>query len=740
MIDNNFTAKQLHLVLVGGGHAQIAVLKSLGINPIKGLQITLITDVLLAPYSGMLPAHLEGLCSFDEMHIDLARLASFAGADLVTSPVTAIDGYKKIISIKDRPPIHYDILSINAGAVPSIDMIDGAEDNAIAVKPIAHFLEKLPAHIPDKSVINIIGAGVAGIEIAFALHTKFESQDIDIHIFSRSDTLLAKMPPKAGQIISKLALKRGIKIHYGVEITKITSSSLITDKGADYPSGLNLIVTGVKAAPFVASLSDGLNGQGFISVDTTLESPVFEGLFACGDIASIIGHAREKAGVFAVRAGAILVQNIRRAIYNQPLIRWKPQKHYLALIGTGDGKALAVRNGFVHYHQLWFHLKQKIDSDFMNKFNNLPEMKIPKPAMLPYYQKAGFDENDAIFKAMRCSGCAAKASASLLEEALQEARKQALLLGADEAFLPPAEGLHEDAGLTPALQYALRHSFDSLNEMIADPFIFAKIAVNHALSDLYVSGAEPVYAQAHITLAEASHARQLDKAIHILTGTLLGLSAASTKLIGGHTSQSTAPSLGFAVTGKQLFETAPYDEQSEYVIITTKKLGVGIGLAAYMRQKLSALAYNEICQEMLISNQKAASACFKAGAIAMTDITGFGLARHLMNLFNTLPPSVGCQISLSQLAYFAETEALLRQTIESSSFGQNKASANQLITAPSAAKDWRMNLLFDPQTSGGICAIVKADKADSLLEELSSYSARKIGHLRPGNKGLLVEI
>ena len=740
MIHKPFIAKQLHLVLIGGGHAQIAVLKSLAMKPIDGLHITLITDVLMAPYSGMLPAHLEGLWSFDEMHIDLARLASFAGADLITSPVTEIDGHKKIVFIKDRPPMRYDLCAINAGAVPSIEDIKGADRYAIAVKPIAHFLSKLPQNIEDNTNINIIGAGVAGIEIAFALQSKFSAQDIDIHIFSRSKTLLAKMPPKAGRLIDRLAKERGISVHYGVEIKQINETNLIAQDGKSYSSGLNLIVTGVKAAPFVSSLSDGLNNEGFISVDTSLQSPVYEGLFACGDVASIIGHAREKAGVFAVRAGAILAQNIRRAIYDKKLLKWSPQKHYLALIGTADGKALAVRNGMVHHHKMWFHLKQKIDLDFMNKFNDLPEMDSQKPVILPYYQKAGHDQKDAIFKDMRCAGCAAKASASLLQEALSSARTHALALGADEMFLPPLDGILDDASLTPALQHPLRHSFDSLNEMIADPFVFAKIAVNHALSDLYVSGATPLYAQAHINLQEASHARQLDKATHILTGTLLALSEASTKLIGGHTSQSIAPSLGFAVMGKQLYETAPYEAGADYAIITTKKLGIGIGLAAQMRQKLSANGYQKIIDEMLISNQKAAQSCFEAGAIAITDITGFGLARHLMNLTGSLPVPIAGTIHLSKIAYFDETQSLIEKGIESSSFGQNRNAIDNLFITTNAKNDWRSSLLFDPQTSGGLCAIVKTDKADKLMKELSAFSARKIGYLNPQNAGLFVEI
>ena len=739
MNKNALTAKQLHLVLVGGGHAQIAVLKSLAMKPIDGLQITLITDVLMAPYSGMLPGYLEGIWSFDEMHIDLARLASFAGADIITSPVSAIDGHNKIISIKDRPPLRYDICAINVGAVPSIERIKGADTHAIAVKPIAHLLAKMPVNIADRTRINIIGAGVAGIEIAFALSKRFESQHIDLHIFSRSKTLLANMPPKAGGIIDKLAMERNIKVHHGVEIKEITSKSLITTDKEVYPSGLNLIVTGVKPAPFVASLSDGLDNDGFISVDTSLQSPIYEGLFACGDVASIIGHPREKAGVFAVRAGRILAENIRRAIFNQTFTRWSPQKHYLALIGTADGRALAVRNGFVHHHKIWFALKQKIDLDFMNKFNKLPEMISQKPAMLPYYEKAGHNQNDAIFKDMRCAGCAAKASAPLLLQALHEAREQAERLGAHQDYLPPKGSVLEDASLTPALNEPLRHSFDSLNEMISDPFLFAQIAVNHALSDIYVSGAEPLYAQAHINLEEASHDRQLDKTIHILTGALMALSKASTKLIGGHTSQSIAPHLGFSVTGRQLYETSAYNETTDYAIITTKQLGIGVGLAAHMRQKLTAQTYQDIVQTMLTSNHQAAYACFKAGAIAITDITGFGLARHLMTMIATLPLSVGGSIALSQLAYFDEIETLIQQGIESSSFAQNNDDDNVFFT-PSARADWRRNLLFDPQTSGGICAIIEMSKADALIKELSAFSARKIGQLRHDSPGLYIEL
>ena len=83
--------EMIDLVLIGGGHAQIAVLKSFGMNPVTGVRLTLITDVLLAPYSGMLPAYVEGHHSLEDMHIDLLKLARFAGARLIRKAVKNID-------------------------------------------------------------------------------------------------------------------------------------------------------------------------------------------------------------------------------------------------------------------------------------------------------------------------------------------------------------------------------------------------------------------------------------------------------------------------------------------------------------------------------------------------------------------------------------------------------------------------------------------------------------------------
>ena len=740
MKQGQFHPKQLHLVLIGGGHAQVQVLKSFAMKPLDGLAITLITDVLYAPYSGMLPGFVEGVWKKDDIHIDLTRLASLCGATLIHDHVSALDPESQTIHFTARPSLSYDVLSLNCGAVPDIDQIAGARSHAIAVKPIAHFLEKCPDKIADNCPINIIGAGVAGMELAFAFHAKYKSQAPDIHVFSRSKTILAKMPKTAIHLATNSAKAKGITLHHDASIAKLSAKELITSDGTRYRSGLNFVVTGVKPSPFIDGLDKALDKTGFVAVKDTLQSPIYPAIFAAGDVASLIGNSREKAGVFAVRAGPILAENLRRFILGKGLKSWRPQKNYLALIGTGDGKAIAIRNGIALHHSFFWRLKIAIDKAFMDKFTQLPQMQANPPKPLPLYEAKGHDIADPIFTDMRCTGCAAKASASLLDRAMEKSRNFAKAQGVDLAYLPKDDAITEDAGLTKAISADLRHSFDSLSQMVSDPYLFAQIAVNHALSDLYVAGAIPLYAQAHITLEEASEPYQEQIATHYLNGAIMGLAAAKTQLIGGHTSQASSASLGFAVTGAQTYDYEAYKPDSSYQLLMTKRLGIGAGLAAHMRQKISAPLYQAIIDDMLLSNAKAAEILFSSGTIAMTDITGFGLARHTQNLLTRCGDKSGVRLSLAALPVFDGIKAVLQSGVRSSLYNKNKEAAF-VIPSPLASQDWRYPLLFDPQTSGGVLAILPKDKADKALKELKkeNVTATVIGDVITDANGLLVE-
>ena len=164
------------LVLLGGGHSHIAVLKSFGMRPIPGVRLTLVSRDIETPYSGMLPGLVAGHYTADEAHIDLAPLARFAGARFFHAEVTGIDPAARTVSLANRPPVGYDILSVNTGATPSVKETPGADGNVVPVKPIDRFLgnwrrlqERVGKHGPAVR-LGVVGGGGGGIELCLSVH------------------------------------------------------------------------------------------------------------------------------------------------------------------------------------------------------------------------------------------------------------------------------------------------------------------------------------------------------------------------------------------------------------------------------------------------------------------------------------------------------------------------------------------------------------------------------------------
>ena len=742
------------LVLVGGGHAQIAVLKAFAVKPLPGLRLTLVTTSSRTPYSGMLPGYVEGVWQDEDLHIDLRHLAGAANARMIVATVTGIDADLKQIYFDDRPALRFDLLSINIGGQPSLEMIDGAAKHAIPVKPISKFqtqfeslislksaqkiAQNLPQTLPKK--LAVIGGGAAGCELALALITRWKAETgtaPELNLITDTDGLLPQMAPKAVKLVDKMLRDGGANILYNSRVTAINANTLTMDRGKTLGFDACFLVTQVAAPGWLADTGLELDSNGFVTVTPTLQSTSHGYIFAAGDIAAVSKSPRPKAGVFAVRAGKILARNLRHYILAKPLATWTPQTRYLTLIGTGDRRAIAVRGDVVMVGRLVWHLKCLIDHRFIQKFRNLSMPVAPPIARFAGLSKTPPSEQDAIalarhdpaFSSMRCLGCAAKTSHQVLQAAMQDAVSLAIQKGADRNLMPPS-GLETDSASLPAPPGVSRwvQSVDILSEIVSDPFLLGEIATVHALSDIYASLSKPLFSLAIINLPETELSIQTNQLTHIMAGALLAHSQAGVRLVGGHTSEGSSLSVGFAVTGSTTKFPAEImrDKDEDLRVILTKPLGTGVIMAAHMQLRADAVSVDDAIANMRQSNRQAADIFMQNNIIAATDVTGFGLARHAQNLAMRVGIK-GCRIDLTSLPVLDGVMRLFEAGITSSLHEQNQLA--MVVHDDTLHHNNRSAVLFDPQTSGGLLGVFAAKDAENAVNALvkTGHRAAVIG-------------
>ncbi|MDB4852241.1 selenide, water dikinase SelD [Alphaproteobacteria bacterium] len=741
------------LVLVGGGHAQIAVLKAFAMKPVPGLRLTIVTSSSRTPYSGMLPGYVEGVWHDDDLHIDLRHLAQAANARIIIATVTGINADLKQIYFDDRPALGFDVLSLNIGGQPNINSIKGAANNTIPVKPIAGFQERFEAFFaqPLPRKLAVIGGGAAGCELALALITRWISETglpPDMTIISQSHMLMPQMAPRAGALVEKKLRSCGAKIILGQAVLSVESEILTLDNQQTVSFDACFLVTQVAAPDWLGASGLQLNKSGFVAVRDSLQSETHPYVFAAGDVASISQAPRPKAGVFAVRAGKILARNLRNYILRKPLARWAPQKRYLALIGTGEKQAIATRGDFALSGSLFWHLKCWIDRRFMRKFKNLSMPAVPPknpfPGLLephpPAQSQATPQQYDPAFAAMRCLGCAAKTSHQVLQNAMQEAIELAIAQGADADLMPPS-GLETDSAILPDMpsKTGWVQSVDIVSQIVSDPFVLGEIATVHAFSDIYASLSKPLFSLAIINLPESKLTIQTNQLTHILAGALMAHSASGVRLVGGHTSEGGGMSVGFAVTGSgaQPITQPTLQKPNEWLLVVTKSIGTGVIMAADMQLQADASSVDAAIASMRLSNAKAADIFLINNVLAATDVTGFGLARHAQNLALRLGVA-GCVIDLSSLPLLSGVTQLLAAGITSSLHPQNRRAVK--IPDSDLAHDMRFEALFDPQTSGGLLGVFARSDAENALQTLqqNNHQAAIIGRFDAQTNGVKI--
>ena len=375
----------MKLVLIGGGHSHAIALKLWSQQSLPGIELILISNVEDTPYSGMLPGYVAGFYTYQETHINLPNLATISGARLILDQAIALDLNKNQVICQNHPPVSFDYLSLDIGSTPRTSDVPGASEFAIPVKPVPSFLKaweqlltKLSTNSQVNPQINIIGGGAGGVELAFTMHRRLQtlldkSSQPKISVIHRHYQLLSGHNRRVSQLIPQLLVHKGITLHLDTEVTSIQKDHLLCHHNRDQtkqtiPTDYTFWVTQADSPEWIKSSALTLDSKGFILVDDNLQSLSHPQVFATGDIATMQNYQRPKAGVFAVRQGQPLYQNWLNILTNQPCQPYVPQAKYLALIGTGDRRAIASWGNLCWRSRLLWNLKDYIDRKFMKQF------------------------------------------------------------------------------------------------------------------------------------------------------------------------------------------------------------------------------------------------------------------------------------------------------------------------------------------------------------------------------------
>jgi len=365
------------LILLGGGHAHVAVIKELGLHPLADVRASLVSPSRYTPYSGMLPGLIAGHYTFEEAHIDLERLCAFATARFVIDEAIGLDPGKQRVICRDGGEIAYDLCSIDIGSAPNTTKVHGASGHALPVKPIARFLSAWDA-LRERAMaadrpfrIAVGGGGAGGTELAFSVQHALRETHASLGLFTDRSEIVPSHSKGARRRLMRQLAQKDIAVHTGGEVAEVTGQGLRLASGAFHAFDAVLWTTEAAAPEWLRETGLTLTLDGFIAVTDTLQSTSHENVFAAGDVATMIHHAREKAGVVAVRQGPSLTRNLHRLLSGLAPEPFVPQSRWLSLVSTGHKNAVASWYALSAEGRLVWQWKDWIDRRFMARYSDL---------------------------------------------------------------------------------------------------------------------------------------------------------------------------------------------------------------------------------------------------------------------------------------------------------------------------------------------------------------------------------
>ena len=369
------------LVLVGGGHAHLEVLRRAAARPFARTEIVLVSPFPTHHYSSMVPGLLQRRYAEAELTFDLPALCVAARARFVEGWATEVDGAGRRVRT-DGGGLDFDGASLDVGSDPAGLDVPGAREHAHTVRPItraaalAAELDRLAGEAPGGELpVCVVGGGAAGAEVAWAVQRRLAAAGrvAKVALVERGAELLPEYAPAARALATRLLEARGIRLLVGRDVAAVSPHAVTLAGGEAVESRLTVWLTGAAPGELLSRSSLARDGRGFILVDRTLREAGGAPVWGAGDCVTPRDHPlTPKAGVYAVRQAPVLAANLRAFCEGRPPARhFVPQPHFLALLNTGDGRALLRWHGVLSHSRLAWELKDWIDRRYVRRYQRL---------------------------------------------------------------------------------------------------------------------------------------------------------------------------------------------------------------------------------------------------------------------------------------------------------------------------------------------------------------------------------
>lgn len=358
------------LVLAGGGHGHLAVLHALARRPLPDADITLVTPTAKQAYSGMLPGWMAGRYRLEQCLIDLRPLARQARVQLIVDRVAGMDADRRCVALSDGRHLEYDLLSLDVGSETDLSCLEAFGEGLLPIRPLDRFITDWPGLL-NRVVqtpgfrLAVVGAGAAGVELAFAAQYALEwmapSASISL-IISESGLLpghAAGTQAKAARLLSDL----GIRVERGLAAG--AGGGLQLSSGKFLPADAVIAATGARPPSWLRVSGLALDSGGFVRVGATHASLSHRDVFAVGDVCAREDRKIERSGVHAVRAGPVLAHNLIAMLTGGRLAHYTPRRRSLYLLATRPGHALMSWGGLSADGMWAWHWKDSIDRAFI---------------------------------------------------------------------------------------------------------------------------------------------------------------------------------------------------------------------------------------------------------------------------------------------------------------------------------------------------------------------------------------